>query len=211
MGREEEEYYSYTREFFRRWARVYGFVDWLLRRTRRRVVKIADAPTGSRILDVATGTGHQAFAFAQKGYDVVGIDLSEDMLAAARKHNRFENLELIIGDATKMPFEDSSFDVVSISLALHDMPLAIRKSVLKEIGRVAKPSGKVVVIDYSSPKAGFWQTLTYKLTKTYESQYYPSFIQSDITDLLGAANIKVEAQYPSMRDVMQITVGVNRK
>src|SRR3989304_5661778 len=79
---EEAEYYSLVRKVMRILAPFYDVAFELLSfgaasKLRSSVVDFADAPRESRILDVATGTGEQAFAFAKKGYDVVGIDLSE--------------------------------------------------------------------------------------------------------------------------------------
>lgn len=94
---------------------------------RDRVVSLTNAQEGAKILDVATGTGKQAFAFAEKGYETVGIDLSNAMLNVAKKKSKFKNARFEVADATNLPFEDNSFDVSCVSFALHDMPLSIRK------------------------------------------------------------------------------------
>ena len=78
---------------------------------RGRMVNFIKARRGSKILDVATGTGQQAFAFARKGYEVIGIDISEAMLSVAKKKNRYKNAKFEVADATNLPFEDNSFDV----------------------------------------------------------------------------------------------------
>ncbi|OYT54530.1 MAG: hypothetical protein B6U72_02370 [Candidatus Altiarchaeales archaeon ex4484_2] len=85
----EDEYYSYIKKFFRRWASVYDILDIFISGLMNKVVEFTDAGNGSRVLDVATGTGKQAFAFARKGYDVVGIDLSTDMLNVAMRKARY--------------------------------------------------------------------------------------------------------------------------
>ncbi len=59
---------------------------------RCKVVDATDARLGSRILDVATGTGEQALAFAQRGYEVVGVDISTDMLRIANEHDEYTNV-----------------------------------------------------------------------------------------------------------------------
>src|SRR4030042_2238358 len=101
-------------------------------RVRDKVVNFTNVRNGSKILDVATGTGKQAFAFAKKGYDVIGIDLSEAMLKVANKKNKYENVKFEVADATNLPFEDNGFDVSCISFALHDMIPSIREKALKE-------------------------------------------------------------------------------
>ena len=148
----DEEYYSYIRKFFRRWAPIYDIVDLFISGVRDKVVDFTGARNGSRILDVATGTGKQAFAFAKKGYNVIGIDLSEDMLKVANKKNKYKNVKFEVADATNIPFEDKYFDVACMSFTLHDMPLSIRDKVLKETVRVTKPKGNIMIVDYALPK-----------------------------------------------------------
>ena len=118
-----EDYYSYIRKFFKQWAPFYDIVNIFISGVRNTVVDFTDARKGSRILDIATGTGKQAFAFAERGYDVTGIDLSEDMLKIANSKNKYENVMFKVADAADIPFEDKHFDVSCVSFALHDMPM----------------------------------------------------------------------------------------
>ena len=148
----DEEYYSYIKKWFGRWASIYDFVSIFLSGIRDKVADFTNARKGSRILDVATGTGKQAFAFAKNGYDVIGIDLSDDMLKIAKKKKKYENVKFEAADATNLPFEDRHFDVSCVSFALHDMPLAIREKSLKEMVRVTKPKGIIMIVDYALPK-----------------------------------------------------------
>src|SRR4030043_1925359 len=136
MMDEEKEYDSLIRKVYDILAPFYDIVTMPFSRVRDKVVNFTDARNASKILDVATGTGKQAFAFAEKGYDVTGIDLSEAMLKVANKKNRYKNVNFQVADATNLPFEDNSFDVSGVSFALHDMPLKIREKALKEIIRV---------------------------------------------------------------------------
>ncbi len=147
----DDDYSSYAKQWFSRLAPVYWIFDRLVAGVRHTVVEVTNAKPGSRILDVATGTGEQAFAFAQRGYDVVGIDLSEDMLRVAHKHSKYAKVTFDVGDAAHMPYEDDHFDVSCISFALHDMPRSIRESVLKEMARVTKANGIIVIVDYAVP------------------------------------------------------------
>ena len=82
-----EEYYPYVKGLFKRWAPLYNLMEPLISHVRHKIVKLVQVKQGSIILDVATGTGKQAFAFGKKGYDVVGIDLSDDMIKIAKKMN----------------------------------------------------------------------------------------------------------------------------
>lgn len=192
----DEEYYSYIKKWFTRLAPIYNIVDIFIAGLRDKVADFTNARKDSKILDVATGTGKQAFAFAKRGYKVVGIDLSEDMLKVAKKKNKYENLKFEVADATNIPFEDSEFDVSCVSFALHDIPLTIREKVLEEMVRVTKPKGIIVIVDYALPKSRIGRFLIYLFVKSYETKYYPEFIKSDIKALLRKLGIEIQNELP---------------
>lgn len=208
-GRDEEsEYYSLTERVFKILA---PFYDWLVLPAgawRRKVVTLARAPQGARVLDVATGTGRQAFAFAREGYDVVGVDISEAMLSVARKKNRLSNLKFESGDATRLRFESGSFDVTTISFALHDMPRTIQERALREMVRVTKDQGSLILVDYGLPvhRAGRW--LAYHVVKAYEGQYYVRFIRSDFEGLVRAAGIQIVEHHRGLMGAARAFVAV---
>lgn len=188
---EELEYYTLTKKAFDILAPFYNLMTLPLIKVRDQVVDLSGASKNSTILDVATGTGQQAFAFAKCGYFVTGVDLTESMLAVARKNNKSGLVKLEIGDATHLRFEDSSFDVACISFALHDMPLTIRQKVLKEMVRVTKPSGSIVIVDYSLPRDRLGRFLSYRLITLYEGEYYNKFIGSDLVGLTQSLGIEI--------------------
>jgi ubiquinone/menaquinone biosynthesis C-methylase UbiE len=100
------------------------------------------------VLDVATGGGHTALAFASIVRRVVAYDLTEPMLSAARAHVRARgagNVEFVAGDAAALPFRDESFDVVTCRTAAHhfsDVAAAVR-----QIHRVLRPGGSLLLQD----------------------------------------------------------------
>jgi len=204
----EEEYYLYIKKWFKRWAPIYDFVDIFISKVRDEVVDFTDAKNSSKILDVATGTGKQAFAFAKRGYVVEGIDLSEDMLKVANRKNRYENATFQVADATNLPFEDEHFDVSCISFALHDMPFAIREKVLKEMVRVTERKGIVVIVDYALPVNKIGRFLIYYMVKSYESRYYPEFVKSDLKVLLGKLAIRIEKEQSLLLRAGRILKGI---
>jgi len=205
---EKKEYYSYIKREFSRWAPIYDILTAPISRIRDKVVDFTNAPDGSKILDIATGTGKQALAFAKKGYDVIGIDLSEDMLKVANKKNKYKNLRFEVADATNMPFEDRHFDVSCVSFALHDVPLSIREKILKEVVRVTKPKGIIVIIDYALPKNKIGGYLIYHFVKSYESIYYPEFIKSDFKALLRKSGIDIEKERSVLLGAGRILKGI---
>lgn len=208
---EEKEYYSFVRKAFAALAPFYDIIFIPFSSVRDRVVNLTKVQRGSKILDVATGTGQQAFAFAKKGYEVIGIDISEAMLNVARKKNKYKNAKFKVADATNLPFENNSFDVSSISFALHDMPLSIREKVLKEMVRVTKSQGIIVVADYNLPEKKISGFLIYHFVALIESQYYKDFIRSDLEILLHRNKIKIIDKDTVMYGVGRILKGINNK
>nr|MDO8135510.1 class I SAM-dependent methyltransferase [Candidatus Njordarchaeum guaymaensis] len=190
-----QEYYSYMRKLFRAWAPFYGFMEVFIPGLRDRVVDFANARSGSRVLDVGTGTGKLALAFAKRGYYVVGVDLSEDMLRVAKRNNRYKNARFEFADATKLPFDDSYFDVSCTSFVLHDMPPPIREKALKEMVRVTRPKGVMVIVDYALPRNQFLNQAVYHFTRFYESKYYPEFAKkSELNSVLRKLGIKIKEE-----------------
>lgn len=105
---------------------------------------------GSKVLDVAAGTGTSSAAIAKTGATVIAADFSQGMIAEGkRRHPNHPNLTFQIADATALPFEDDQFDAVTISFGLRNV-VDVDKA-LSEFFRVAKPGGRVVVCEFSTP------------------------------------------------------------
>ncbi|QWW19874.1 demethylmenaquinone methyltransferase [Schaalia sp. 19OD2882] len=102
---------------------------------------------GQRLLDVAAGTGASSAAMAATGARVVACDLSEGMVEVGRF--RHPELQFVVGDAMDLPFADSSFDAVTISYGLRNIPDPVRA--LREMLRVVRPGGRLVVSEFSTP------------------------------------------------------------
>ncbi|MFJ6696157.1 demethylmenaquinone methyltransferase [Streptomyces sp. NPDC091272] len=114
---------------------------------RKEVAKAVDAGPGKRILDLAAGTATSSLPFAATGAYVVPCDFSIGMLREGkRKH---PHLPLTAGDATRLPFRDESFDAVTISFGLRNV--ADTDAALKELYRVTKKGGRVVICEFSHP------------------------------------------------------------
>lgn len=122
---------------------------------RKDVMKHMNVEVGSKALDVCTGTGDWALSLAAEvgsSGKVVGLDFSENMLQVA--HNKknesyLKQVDFIHGNAMELPFEDSSFDYVTIGFGLRNVP--DYETVLSEMYRVVKPGGKVVCLETSQP------------------------------------------------------------
>lgn len=105
-----------------------------------------------RILDLAAGTGTSSVALAKSGAHIVAADFSPGMIEVGkRKHGHNPLIEFVEADATALPFEDNSFDAVTISFGLRNV-VEPQKG-LAEMFRVTKPGGRIVVCEFSTPTA----------------------------------------------------------
>lgn len=129
------------------------------------------------------------------------------MLKVADKKNTYVNLKFQVGDAANLSFEDSSFDVSSVAFALHDMPPTIRKRALKEMVRVTKAKGTMVIVDYALPGNKICRFLVYHLVKLWE-KYYPQFIKSDLQALLRDSGVEVREAVPALLGTVRLLKGI---
>lgn len=133
-------------------AKRYDLVNDLLSlgRTKawRRAATAIIAPThGMKILDLAAGTGSSSQPLADAGAEVIPADFSDGMLAAGRKAR--PDLPFTKADALNLPFDEASFDVVTISFGLRNT--ADMDKALAQMLRVAKHGGRLVVVEFSHP------------------------------------------------------------
>jgi demethylmenaquinone methyltransferase/2-methoxy-6-polyprenyl-1,4-benzoquinol methylase len=102
---------------------------------------------GDRVLDLAAGTGTSAAPLADRGVRVVACDLSLGMLQVG--HRKRPDIAFVAGDAGRLPFADESFDAVTISFGLRNVPDV--DGALEEMLRVTRPGGRVVICEFSRP------------------------------------------------------------
>ncbi|MFE1644103.1 class I SAM-dependent methyltransferase [Microbacterium sp. P01] len=113
---------------------------------------------GQRILDLAAGTGASSVALARSGADVVAADFSPGMIAEGRRrHHDIANLSFTEADATALPFEDGEFDTVTMSFGLRNVNDP--KKALRELRRVTRLGGRIVVCEFSHPPSPVFEGL----------------------------------------------------
>jgi demethylmenaquinone methyltransferase / 2-methoxy-6-polyprenyl-1,4-benzoquinol methylase len=161
-------------ELFATIARRYDLLNDIMsaglhRRWKHRLVELAEgerkAESGKHrdVLDLCCGTGDIAMLFAESGARVTGVDFTEEMLrvAAARKRRGSAGAspspDWVRADALRLPFEDNSFDVVSVGYGLRN--LADIELGLREILRVLRPGGKFVTLDFGKPESKAFRTM----------------------------------------------------
>ena len=138
-------------------ARRYDLVNDLLslgqdRRWRKATANAVNARAGERVLDVAAGTGTSSASFVTAGATCVACDFSLGMLRQGAKQRGGADVgrvRFVAGDALHLPFADASFDAVTISFGLRN--LHDPSEGLRELLRVTRPGGRLVVCEFSSP------------------------------------------------------------
>ncbi len=122
---------------------------------RNRAVQLSGAREGDDVLDCATGTGDLALKFKESVGDsgsVLGTDFCKEMIEHAPEKAREHNLKVDfeVADAMDLPYEDDRFDISSIAFGIRNVDKPVQA--LKEMGRVVKPGGTVVVLEFGQPK-----------------------------------------------------------
>jgi len=129
----------------------------LHRAWKRKLVELAAVQTGMTALDVCCGSGDIAFGLSGRGAEVVGLDFSVPMLRVATARKKEGTVSFMRGDAQQLPFPDSTFDAVTVGYGLRN--LASWQHGLNEMWRVAKPGGRVLVLEFGKPSNAVWRTL----------------------------------------------------
>lgn len=141
-----------VRAMFDRIAGVYDLMNSVMtaglhHQWRARAVELAEVSAGSRALDIATGTGDLAIALAGAGATVVGADFSEGMLERARL--KAPQLTWQWADVRDLPYEDDSFEACTVGFGARNY--GDLDAGLREMARVVRPGGKVVVLEITTP------------------------------------------------------------
>ncbi|MDO4182906.1 MAG: bifunctional demethylmenaquinone methyltransferase/2-methoxy-6-polyprenyl-1,4-benzoquinol methylase UbiE [Coriobacteriia bacterium] len=130
----------------------------------RGMARQADIPSTATVLDVAGGTGDVSFTMAKRKHPklIVCSDLVPEMLEVAQEHYAQGSadgvpMEFQVVDAQNMPFEDESFDVLTMAYGIRNMPE--RERALREMHRVLKPGGQLVCLEFSTPQNPVWRGL----------------------------------------------------
>lgn len=140
---------------------------------------------GKEVLEIATGPGLLAKHVAYAAKRMIATDYSDGMIAEARKGEYPDNLSFEVADATKLPYDDDSFDVVLIANALHIMPNP--EKALKEIDRVLKSKGILIAPNFVKHKGGFisrtWSGILkiagVKFEHQWQTEDYKEFLEKN--------------------------------
>ena len=157
-------------DLFARIARRYDLINdlqsfGLHRSWKRRVADLARVAPGAPALDLCCGTGDIAFALAQRGAEVTGLDFSPQMLEVAKARSQKSEarsqkpqlVKFMQGDAQQLPFAENSFDIVTVGYGLRNLTSWQRG--LEEMHRVARPGARLIVLDFGKPENPLWRAI----------------------------------------------------
>jgi len=129
-------------------------IDPILSNVRQYTPVFSGMKADERVLDVCCGTGAQVIEYGRRGIFAIGIDIDPNMLAIALRNKvkqASSNTSFYLANATSLPFDDNTFDYVSVSSGLHDKEREIRNKIVTEMKRVVKKDGSLIFIDFNVP------------------------------------------------------------
>jgi demethylmenaquinone methyltransferase/2-methoxy-6-polyprenyl-1,4-benzoquinol methylase len=127
-------------------------------RWRGELVKRLELPSGARVLDVAAGTGLITRLLEARGYEVVALDLSAEMLNVARRHGA----PAVLAAAEELPFPDATFDGLTFGYLLRYVTEPLKT--MRELSRVVRPGGAIAMVEFGRPR-GVWHLLWWLYTR----------------------------------------------
>jgi ubiquinone/menaquinone biosynthesis C-methylase UbiE len=176
-----------------------------------RLVELAHVQPTDRVLDVATGTGHTAFAFAPHVREVIATDVTPEMLIEGgrlKEEGGIKNVQFQLVDAHDLPFDDESFDVVTCRRAAHHFA-DIRRA-LREMCRVLRAGGRLVIDDRSVPEDDFADATLNRLDWLHDHSHVRQYRPGEWQSTMHEAGCKIEAiePYTKHRPLAAFTNGV---
>jgi len=162
----------------------------------RRVLELAQPRPTDRALDIATGAGHTALALAPHVAQVVAFDLTQQMLEETARNAAARGLNNVVtrrGAAEELPFPDATFEIVAVRQAPHhyaDVRLAVR-----EMARVAKRGGRVVIIDSRAPEDDELDRAFNQIEKLRDSSHVRNWRPSEWRAIVEAAGLRIVAEH----------------
>lgn len=177
----------------------------LHRAWKKRLLALAAPKPGERLLDLCCGTGDIALAGAAAGAEVFGLDFSAPMLAIARRRSAkipgpigTRPVSWLEADAENLPFADNTFDVVIVGYGLRN--LSRWEEGLTGMCRVARPGGRVLVLDFGKPENPIWRALYFLYLKSVVPLFGRLFCGDSQTHAYILESLK---HYPAQKGVAE--------
>ncbi len=177
----------------------------LHRSWKKKLLLLAAPLPGERVLDLCCGTGDIALACVTRGAEVSGLDFSVPMLAIAQRRSAktigpigARPVTWLHGDAENLPFADESFDVVTVGYGLRNLSSWERG--LEEMFRVARPGGRLLVLDFGKPENRIWRGIYFFYLKSVVPLFGRIFCGDSQTHAYILESLK---NYPAQKGVAE--------
>lgn len=188
-----------TNIFYKFIASVYDLLDVIYFRNYNRSPRkavIEAISENDKILDLCTGTATNAMGISKAipTSEIVGVDLSENMLKVAReklKKSNIKNITLYQMDATKLSFKSESFDKILLSLILHEMDEELRSKILSEAKRASKKDGRIIITEWER-SSKLSQQLLFMPIHLLEPKPYRELINKDLYTYFTKHGLQIE-------------------
>ena len=181
-------------------SKVYDLLEVLYFRKKERSPReamIKHIPEGKvKVLDICTGTATNNILIAEKRKEaqLYGIDISKEMLKIADKKilkKNINNIKNYIMDATNIKFERETFDIVIVSLVLHEIDDKLASNILNEAKRVLKPNGRILVLEWEKPNT-LLKNIIFLPILLLEPKGFKEFIQKDFNKYFSEKDLEIE-------------------
>ncbi|MBO0962028.1 methyltransferase domain-containing protein [Neobacillus sp. MM2021_6] len=157
-----------------------------------KLLEMASINGEEKLLDIATGGGHTANAFAPYVKKVTAVDLTPEILAVAEKFikgNGHQNVEFVHGDAENLPFSNEAFDMVTCRIAPHHFPNVER--FIEEVHRVLKPDGQFLLDDNVVPEEDHFDQFYNTIEKWRDYSHFRAWKKSEWLRMLELAGFEI--------------------
>lgn len=179
-----------------------------------RLVELAQPQKDWLALDVATGTGHTAFAVAPFVKKIIGTDITPQMLDEARKlqkEKKIDNAAFKLADTHNLPFADEAFNLITCRRSAHHFSDII--AALKELRRVLRRDGRLVIDDRSIPEDDFIDKTMNLLDIYHDESHVRQYRPSEWKRMLVETGFTIETiePYTKLRPISALTEGVSKE
>lgn len=174
-------------------SKIYGLIDTVYFRKEksspRNAVLTQISGGNLKILDMCTGTGQSIIDIAERNpnAEITAVDLSPEMLEIARqdiRKRKLRNIQTMLSDATDTKLPDNSFDIITISLVLHELPSDLAAKILAEARRLLKDDGTLIITEWER-SSKLAQKIIFLPIELLEPEPYKTFIKADMKEYFG--------------------------
>ena len=167
------------------------------------IVEMAELGPEEQVLDLCTGLGFQAAALAATDRHVVGIDYVYDRVQLAKQRQGVTLLHWAVADAAHLPLGEDAFDAITISLALHDMPILVIRAVLSEVRRVARR--RVVIAEPRMPDHWLLREVYKSVLVLFdESLFIEEYLDANIEKLFQDASLRLVSRKSCVHKMLAV-------